>query len=461
MKDVIIVGGGITGLATGYLLSERYGRKVLILEKEPHVGGKARTEYQDGFTTELGTNGWLDKEPAMRTLIDMLEINQRVQPSDDAAGRRFIYREGHLRELHMHPLKFMMGSALPFFARLRVAMEPFVSPKTGEDDETLADFATRRLGPKATELLIGPMASGVYAGDPSKMSIKSCFSKVHALESRHGGLIKGMIALKKQKKAAGEDPKTVQAGPSGKLTSLKGGVQDLVDSLASHLDGCIHTDTTVAKIRKSAHGFEVITTQATTFNAKSLLSASPAWAASTYLASLDEDVADAFSGIPYPALDVVCLGFPSEQITTSLNRFGFLVPRGQGVTLLGSLFTSTIFPGRSPEGHILLRNMIGGMLAPEIAGMEQDAVVELVRRDLQTTLDIPMDLKPSFQKVYRHERAIPQYHVGHEQLKDRIKAAESRVPGFFASGNAIKGIAMIDCVREAFVTADSIHQFLG
>lgn len=460
MKDIIIIGGGVTGLTTGYLLKHQYGKDVLILEKETRVGGKAKTEYHHGFTTEMGTNGWLDKEPAIRSLIDDLGINNMVQPSNDAASRRFIYRNGKLRELHMHPIKFLAGSALPFSARLRIAIEPFISPSDSDEDETLADFATRRLGPKATELLIGPMASGVYAGDPKKMSIKSCFSKVQALEAQYGGLIKGMIALKKQKKKAGEDPKTVQAGPSGKLTSMKGGVQNLVDALASKLNGCIQVDTQATKIKNTKNGFEVYTNKQTLLKSKTILSASPAWAAADYLASLDENTARAFSQIPYPGLDVVCLGFPKEKIHTSLNRFGFLVPRGQGIKMLGSLFTSTIFEGRSPSDHILLRNMIGGMLEPEISSMEETKVIQIVREDLEKSLGIPVELNPSFQKVYRHEKSIPQYHVGHEKLKKRIFEAENRVPGFFASGNAIKGIGMIDCVREAYSTAESINKFL-
>ena len=152
--------------------------------------------------------------------------------------------------------------------------------------------------------------------------------------------------------------------------------------------------------------------------------------------------------------------FPTKLLQCDLERFGFLVPRGQGVTLLGSLFTSTIFPGRAPADHVLLRNMIGGMLHPEVQHMDKDEMVRQVREDLHQTLKIDPQLTPSFQKVFRHEKAIPQYHVGHEQIKQRIRQAESRTSGFFASGNAIKGIGIIDCVREALPTAQNVNAFL-
>jgi protoporphyrinogen/coproporphyrinogen III oxidase len=460
MKDAIIIGGGVTGLTTGYRLVHEHGLDAVVLEKEKNAGGKARTELQEGFTTEMGTNGWLDKEPAMGALIQDLGKTDLIQTSDESASHRYIFRSGYLQELYMHPLKFMTSSALPIGARLRVALEPFIAKRTDESDETLADFADRRLGRVARELLIGPMASGVYAGDPSRMSLRSCFAKVHALENNYGGLIKGMIALKKEKRARGEDPNSVQAGPSGRLTSMKGGVQDLIDALVESLRERLLTGVSVASIHKKEDGFAVHDQNGEIFEAKTVISAAPAWAAAQYLSSLDHDAADAFQQIPYPSLDVVCLGFPKSAVPRNLFGFGFLVPRNQGVTILGSLWTSSIFPGRAPEGYVLLRNMIGGMLNPEVADWDEEKVVRTVRKELDTILGIDGNQKPTFQKIFRHPRAIPQYHVGHSELKRRIQHAEKRHPGFFASGNAIKGIGMIDCVRESNDTAKSVSDFI-
>jgi oxygen-dependent protoporphyrinogen oxidase len=170
MPRVIIIGGGVSGMALAYRLKTGHGVDVTVLEADRRAGGKARTVSEGGFTCEEATNGWLDKEQAMRDLLRDLGLEARVQPSDAAAERRFIYRAGRLRELHMHPLKFMTSSALPLSARLRVACEPFVKQREEDGDETLASFAGRRLGARARDLLIGPMASGVYAGDPPQMS---------------------------------------------------------------------------------------------------------------------------------------------------------------------------------------------------------------------------------------------------------------------------------------------------
>ena len=172
--------------------------------------------------------------------------------------------------------------------------------------------------------------------------------------------------------------------------------------------------------------------------------------------SLDEDAARAFSEIPYPPLFVVCLGFERSAISHDLSGFGFLVPRRQGKTILGTLFTSSIFPGRAPDRHVLLRTMIGGMLEPHVAGWTDDQVLETVQDELREILGLAPGARPVFVKVFRHDRAIPQYHVGHSLLKARIAAAEERHPGFFATGNALRGIGVIDCVRESVPLAAEI-----
>jgi oxygen-dependent protoporphyrinogen oxidase len=466
LPRVIIIGGGISGLTIAYRLMLRGSVDVTVLESESRVGGKAYTLRKDGFSLESGSNGWLDKEPAMPKLIESLHLEDRIQPSDDAASRRFIYRKGALRELHLHPLKFMMSGALPLSARLRLAMEPFIKRRaeSADDtsmDETLADFATRRLGKGAAELLIGPMASGVYAGDPRQMSLRSCFPKIAALEKAHGGLIRGMIALKKEKKQKGENPDDVTAGPSGRLTSMQGGMSDLVDALEVALDFRIQKNVRAVAVKQVApRCFVVQTEDGRDLPCDAVISAAPAYAASSFLTQLDEEAASAFSKIPYPALDVVCLAFKREEVRHPLNGFGFLAPRGQGLTILGSLWTSTIFPGRSPKGHVLFRTMIGGMTNPDTSSWDEEQVVSKVREDLEKAIGLDSNLTPSLRHVFRHERAIPQYHVGHSELVKTILSAEERRVGFFVLNNCLGGIAVIDCVRNAEAVATRVSDYL-
>ncbi len=463
MASAIVVGGGISGMTIAYRLKRDHRIDVTVLESAERPGGKAQTETADEFTCEEATNGWLDKEPAVRDLIRDLGLEARVQPSDSIASRRFIFRRGSLREIHMHPLKFMLSSALPLGARLRLAVEPFVKKGPGDTDETLADFAERRLGKSARDILIGPMASGIYAGDPTQMSLRACFGKVHDLEQQYGGLIKGMIARKKAEKAAGKDPSAIQAGPSGRLTSLKGGMTELVQALARELGSDLQTDCQVVGITPCKKGgFDVRVKGRDLLRADSVISAAPAWAAASFLTSLDEDAAGAFEEIPYPALDVVCLGYRREQIQHDMNGFGFLVPRGQGKTILGSLWTSSIFPGRAPKDRVLIRAMIGGMLEPQVADWTQDQIVDTVRRELEDILGIKRSDEPVFIRLFRHKQAIPQYHVGHSELiRRRIRPAEERHPGFFAAGNAIFGIGVVDCVRESVPLARRVGRMRG
>jgi oxygen-dependent protoporphyrinogen oxidase len=461
LKQVVIIGGGISGLAAAYWLKRNFGLDVTVLEAAERTGGKVQTFKDSGFTCEEATNGWLDKEPAMGTLIRDLGMEAEVQPCDALAEHRFIYRAGRLHEIRMHPIKFMLSSALPLGARLRLMMEPFVKPRTDEEDETLADFAARRLGKGARDFLIGPMAFGIYAGDPEHMSLRSCFGKVHALEQNHGSLIKGMMALKKAKRAAGEDANAVQAGPSGRLTSLRGGIGGISKALSDRLGASIRTGARVVSVEKRADGiFETSLDGAEKIASSAVVSAAPAHAAARYLASLDEDAAAAFGEIPYPALHVVCLGFRREQVTHDLRGFGFLVPRGQKKKLLGALWTSSIFPGRAPKGYVLVRAMLGGMLTPEVAAWDPDQAADHVLGELRDIIGIDPKEKPEWQKVFSHAKAIPQYHVGHGRLVSRIEEAEARHPGFFATGNAIRGIGLIDCVRESEPLAERIAAHL-
>ncbi|MCP4603845.1 MAG: protoporphyrinogen oxidase [Proteobacteria bacterium] len=461
MASVIVIGGGISGMAVAYRLKRDHRISVTVLESADRPGGKAQTEVADEFTCEEATNGWLDKEQAMRDLIRSLALETRVQPSDPAAGRRFIFRNGALREIKMHPLKFMTSSVLPLGARFRLAIEPLIKKGPSDKDETLQDFAVRRLGRGALDILVGPMASGVYAGDPSRMSLKACFGKVSNLEQQHGGLIKGMIALKKAEKAAGRDPSIVQAGPSGRLTSFKGGMAELVQALAHALGSDLRTGCRVIGVTPyKKGGFEVTVEGHDSLRADAVISAAPAWAATSFLKTLDEDAAGAFGEIPYPALDVICLGFRRDQVIHDLNGFGFLVPRGQGKTILGSLWTSSIFPGRAPEDFVLIRAMIGGMLESQVAGWTDNQVIDTVRSELENILGIPASLEPIFKRLYRHKKAIPQYHIGHGDLIDRIQRAEERHRGFFAAGNAINGIGVVDCVRESVPMANRVAALL-
>jgi oxygen-dependent protoporphyrinogen oxidase len=461
VSRIVVVGGGISGLAIAFRLKRDFGLNAIVLESADRPGGKAQTQAVGDFTCEEATNSWLDKEPAARGLLRDLRISDRIQPADKSAARRFIYRNGTLREVHMHPLKFMTSSLLSVDARFRLAMEPFIKKGRADLDETLADFAARRLGPKARDILIGPMASGIYAGDPSRMSLKSCFAKVFELEQRHGSLIRGMAALKKEKKLTGEDPSTVQAGPSGVITSLKGGVSDLVRALVNDLQEGLRTGQRVEEIRASeTGGFSISVDGCEKLFADAVISAAPAWASSSYLRPLDEDAARAFGEIVYPGLDVVCLGFHKTQVACDLDGFGFLVPRNQGMTILGSLWTSSIFPGRAPKDHILIRTMIGGMLEPQVAGWAEEQVMDEVRRDLEGVMGIPRTEEPVVARIFRHEKAIPQYHVGHEKLTCRIRQAESRHRGFFAAGNSIGGIGVIDCIRESTPTAKRVFEFI-
>ncbi|RJP18938.1 MAG: protoporphyrinogen oxidase [Deltaproteobacteria bacterium] len=465
MPRIVIVGAGLSGLCTAHYLVRHLAEagkeaEILLLESEAVPGGKMRTIRQDGFNMEWGPNGFLTNKPFGMELVRELGIEERLSRSSDLARKRFIYSGGMLHRLPETPPAFFRSKLLSLPGRLRILGEPFAPAAPRGVDESLGEFARRRLGPEALEKLIDPMVTGIFAGDPDRMSLRSCFPVIFDLESRYGGLVRGMLGVRREKRKRG-DAGEMSAGPGGVLMSFDSGVQALSDTLAGRLADGLHLNVAVDRVERRGEEYLLSLSAGGVreeMAADVVVVATPAYAAAGMVAPMDDSLSDALSAIPYSAVTVAALGYAADTLGNPLDGFGFLIPRGEKRKILGALWDSSVFPNRAPDGKALIRVMVGGVRAPELAALPEERLIALVRAELAGIMGIGAE--PVLARSFFHDRGIPQYLVGHGKLLERIDARLALFPGLHLNSNAYRGIALNDCVRESRATAERIAKTL-
>jgi len=285
------------------------------------------------------------------------------------------------------------------------------------------------------------------------LSLKSCFPRIHEIENEYGGLIRGLVKLQAKAKREGKK-NTPGPGPGGTLTSFMGGMGVLTDRLADQLGARIRTSTAVNDISRDGSRYQLRLGDGSVHETDIVILASPAHAQAQMLGALDPDLAGLLAGIPYPALSVCCFGYRKERIGQVLDGFGFLIPSKERRAILGTIIDSNVFAGRAPVGSVLLRSMVGGARSPELALLPDDQLIGKVQSDLRDILGIGAE--PDFIRIFRHEKAIPQYLVGHAARLEAIEGKLRRHPGLVLTGNAFRGVSLNDCVVNARTTAESI-----
>ena len=433
---------------------------MVVLESRDRVGGNIRTDHADGYTIEAGPNGFLDNAPTTLDLVRRLRLEDRLQPADDSAGKRFIYRGGRLHLLPSGPLGLLKTPVLSLAGRLRALFEPFARGKPEGVDESVHAFASRRIGTEAASVLVDAMVSGVFAGNARQLSLRSAFPKMAAMESEHGSLVRAMVARMKARKReqagrSGGSP----AGPGGTLTSFDDGMSLLVEDLAAALGSAVRTGSRVAALEREGQAWRLRLEAGEPVEADAVVLAVPAGPAGVLLEVLDTELAATVAAIPGASLAVVALGYRLEDLDgRPPEGFGFLVPRGQGPRILGCLWSSSIFPGRAPEGHVLLRCMIGGAHDPAAADADEAELLEIVRRDLASTMGVTA--APAFTRLYRWPGGIPQYTIGHRERLERIEIRLRELPGLRVAGSSYYGVSMNACIEAAPGQAEEVLQYL-
>ena len=437
-KRVAIVGGGISGLTTAFLL-KRKGLVVTLFEASATVGGNIQTIERNGYIVEQGPNSML-RSPKVIELVRLLGLESKLLPANPAAHKRYILSDGKLSALG--PKAFINGY-FSLKTLIGLAREPFVRSQSPAG-ESVAQFVSRRIGPEFLDKAIDPFVSGVYAGDAADLSMRAAFPKLYELERDFGSLIVGTLRRKKEKLDA-DFPRTF---------SFRGGLSTLINTLSAELGESIRLRERVNALATNDGSFTV---NGEAFDA--VVVSTPSFVAAELIDGLDRELSDVLRDVTYPQVAVVVLGFRSERIGTELDGFGFLIPSKENRPILGTLFHSAVFPERAPQGHQLLMTFVGGVRAGTALDEQTDeGLIEMVVGQLRDILKVQGG--PSFSHIKRWQRAIPQYRVGYEQVTEACSDFEASNPGLYFCSNFYRGIPIGDCVRNAFATADKIEQYL-
>lgn len=463
--DTIIIGAGISGLACAFLLQKR-GRRVLLLEKAPRFGGAIRSAREGEWLIEAGPNSTLETNPMLTQLIVDAGVEEQKLYASDASKNRYILRGGALTPLPMSPPAFFATKLFSWSAKLGLFREPFIAASKPDAQESVSDFVRRRLGQEFLDYAINPFVAGVYAGDPDLLSVRAAFPKLFELEQKYGSLIKGQIKGAKERKKRNEESKQ-----SARMFSFLDGMQTLTDALANALTEKLHSVDVLAVTAGSAEaGNEAAGDAAAGTNryivryrhdgieheagARNVIIATPAEATAALSKDLAPELNTVLSEIPYPPVAEVITGFTPTAGMHPLDGFGFLIPKVEKRRILGTIFSSTIFTKRAPEGRVHLTTFIGGMRQPEEALKSDDEIAQTALAEQHALLGTPMT--PDFIHVTSWKHAIPQYVHGHLERMGAIDRVEEAHPGLYYCANYRGGISVGDCVKSAHGVVDRI-----
>lgn len=455
-ERIAVVGGGVAGLTLAYELAALAGgaRDVVCLEASGRPGGTIATDLAQGWLCEWGPNGFLDGAPATRDLVRRLGLEDRLVGSDPAAATRYLFRRGTLHPLFRGPVSLARSRLLSAREKARLLVEGLVPALRSAGDESVHDFAARRMGAGAADTLADAMATGIFAGDARRLSVQAAFPRLPAMERSHGSLTRALLARRR--------PPRGEAGPGGgRLASFRTGMHELTDALANALGPALRLGARVTRVDEAGAGsrFRLELAGAPALEAGSVVLACPAWSAADLVVALDPEMARAMAGIPSAPVAVVHLGFDAADLARAPRGFGFLVPGHEDLRLLGTLWASSIFAGRAPPGGVLWTCMLGGARRPEVVDLDDHALSGAVLDDLKTVCGVMAS--PRFVRIVRHPRGIPQYTLGHLERVGTIDTRLQAHPGLFVSGNSYRGVSANACIGEAAAVAPRVVAALG
>jgi len=447
-------------LSALHFIRSRYGDKcrAVLYEAENRLGGTIGTDRVNGFISDWGPNGFLDRVPLTLEMISELDADDMLVGARNASGKRFILRHQKLHEISASPPAFLRSSLLSMKGRLRVASEPFAKKRRSDDDESIYDFAARRIGPEAASVMIDSMVSGIFGGNARELSLEACFPVMKEMEDQYGSLFKAMIAKKRAAKKEGRKS-SGPAGPGGRLTSFTGGLNSLIEIFERRYGDAITTGCPIAKVTRSEDGYRVSRNGGSAVDFDAVVCATPAYVTAELVSDINPGLTRQLKEIPYASITVVCLGYRRKDIEHDLDGFGFLVPRGEGLRILGTIWTSSIFPGRAPEGMAQLRTMIGGATDPDAINLSDGELLDTVTGELGPILDIIR--APSYVRIFRYPRGIPQFVIGHPARMKQMESLLKAYPGLYFTGNAYRGVGLNDCVVRSHKVVMDMAEKLG
>lgn len=439
MKPVAIIGAGITGLTAAFYL-KRKGVPVVVYEGGSRAGGVIRSLRKGGFLAEYGPNTILETSPKIAQLIRDAGLSSRRLDTDPRAETRYVVRDRKPVAMPASQLGIFTSKLLTAQAKFALVREPFVPARRDGVEESIAEFVTRRLNREFLEQMVDALVAGIYAGDPYKLSVKHAFPRLKALEDKYGSLIKGQFAGARERKKTGE----ISRDRAPKV-SFDEGLQVLPDALAAQLGEALKLNTPVTKLQAQTGGaWRVTTPTGEMEHSKVVYCGTAHQLVNLNIESPKPIELPAFAAIRYPPVASVVLGFRREDVTHPCAGFGMLIPRIEGFKILGTIFSSSLFPNRAPAGRVLVTSYVGGERQPELAALPPEKLVALVGEDLRVLLGVKGD--PVFQNVTVHSRAIPQYNVGYGKFKRLLDEIELKAPGLFFAGHFRDGVSLGDSI---------------
>ncbi|MFT7670146.1 MAG: oxygen-dependent protoporphyrinogen oxidase [Planctomycetota bacterium] len=449
-KRIVVIGGGINGLAAAWSAWEASGQgpvDVVLLEASSQIGGKARSRKSDGWLFEEGPTGFLEGDEALQGLIERSGLD--AIPANQLAARRYVVRGGRTREMVMKPFEFALSGILSPGGILRMLREPWI-PKGDSTNESIWDFAARRLGPQVADRLIAPMTLGVFAGDSHNISLPAAFPLMAELERRHGSLFRALLA----KFEVDAEKGGVRKVPGKRLCSFKDGMQSLPIALADQAPFEVRVNAAVVDLRPNEGAWELsVEGFPTPLHADAVVLSCDAHTSAKLLGKVLPVVSEELAGISIPGMSVVGLGFTEKRAINRLpTGFGVLIPRDEGFRTLGCLFDAQLFLERAPEGQMLVRCMIGGATDSAAATLTDNELLGIAIDDVKRLFGIQDN--PSVYEIARWRGAIPQYELGHMERVHRIDAELGRFaeiqPGLHLAGCHARGVAFGKTAAEGW-----------
>jgi len=454
-NKITILGAGISGLATAYWLNKE-GFDVTILEAGSEPGGSMITEKEGDFLIDYGPNSGLETTPVIRKLVDEIGLTDQMIYANQEGDKRYILRNGKLNPLPTGGAAFFKSKLFSTAGKLRLMKEPFVGKSEDGYYQSIAQFVERRLGKEFLDYAIDPFVSGVFAGDPSKLSVKSAFPKLYRLEELYGGLIKGMIRGARERKKSAE-----QSKQSAKMFSFINGMQTFPIAIAEKLEGKVNYNCVIEKVSKSKSGYKVsykLDGKVKNIESEYILSTLPSEATSKIFGAIDPKLSEHLDEIYYPPVMVLYLGFRKEAIGHPLDGFGYLIPSKEKRKFLGAIWSSVIFPNRASDDMAAFTLFVGGARSPQIFEKDADELIQEVLAQFNPIMDVKEE--PVLIKHKLWKKAIPQYNLGYIEHENYFDRFEKENEGLFLSGNFRGGISVGDCIKNSDLVANRITNFV-